>query len=510
MIVRAIYMTVLICFLLLAFVAPTNAAVPTFQDLMNPAVFPGAQQGMKVENATVSNDTLHVVTTGAEFSLDKNGQGVFLQRIGHRRPVVRIRIRGITSAPKLTHEGQGFAFATFNSPKLDLRANGDSLFMFHAHEPVKIDIERLIHKGFSAEYKSNALIFDEWGGYGLFCSDPNFSKSVSKQESTVIRYVLPANEVIWFGVCPPKPYNWNRSLEDNVVWHWSSKLGYPADKDLISWAKHGNIILLQSEVMLWTDWNLAFEPRLGEAEFARVRETIHEQGMKFIVYTSPYYFLRGTPQQHKAMNSFAFFKITGFPPGWPKGDNIDLFIEEIRKVMTKYKPDGLYFDGQYFENVPALYALARRSRNVVGEKGILEWHSTFALGNGLCFLPQADAYVDFILRGEGRGNSYTNDDYLRYFVSGYNTSNSIGVIANNGSKPTSELLKRLLSMNIRMHTIVGWLNDSVTMEIIQNNYTSQLKPELRQKVENSVNDRQAALVNRSSKVRLESDKLMND
>lgn len=492
------FMYLILFIVLLAFSGRCNAAAPTFQELMNPAIFPGAQQGMKVETATVSENVLHVVTTGAELTLDKNGQGVFRQRIGHKREVVRIRIRGITRTPKLTHKGPGFAFATFNSPKLDLRINGDSLFMFHAHEPVTLDIERVVDVGFSAVYKGNALILDEWGGFGLFCSDTKFGKTVSPYESDIIHYVLPANAVIWLGICPPKPYNWVRSLKDNVVWHWSDKIGYPVDRDLISWAKEGNIVLLQSEVMLWKDWNLAFEPRLGEAEFARVRQTIHQQDMRFIVYTSPYYFLRGTPHQFKAMNSFDHFKMSGFPPGWPEGNNIDLFIDEIRKVMAKYKPDGLYFDGQYFENVPALYALARRARDVVGETGILEWHSTTALGNGLCFLPQADAYVDFILRGEGRENNYVNDDYMRYFVSGYNTSNSIGVICNNDSKPTAELLKRLLAVNIRMHTIVNWLSDQPTMDIIHTNYTTYLTPTLRAQVEKSIDNRQAAVAKRSN------------
>ena len=104
----------------------------------------------------------------------------------------------------------------------------------------------------------------------------------------------------------------------------------------------------------------------------------------------------------------------------------------ITKVMNVHKPDGLYFDGQYTSNPAALYALARRTRELIGEDGILEWHSTTALGNGHCYLPQADAYVDFILRGEGRESVYEDFEYLRYFVSFYNINNCIGVLCNNG------------------------------------------------------------------------------
>ena len=138
--------------------------------------------------------------------------------------------------------------------------------------------------------------------------------------------------------------------------------------------------------MLWKDWNLDFVPRSGAEAFSRVRETLHGLGMRFIVYTSPYYFLRGTPLEPVAFNSFDGF--TNWPPGTPTGENMGLFLDAITRVMTEYKPDGLYFDGQYIENPAALYALARSAREIVGEAGILEWHSTHALGYEGCYLPR--------------------------------------------------------------------------------------------------------------------------
>lgn len=482
--------------LCLAHALPSHAAAPTFQDLMSPSAFPDAQRGMTVEEVKSSADSLKIVTTGAECSLDATGQAVFRQRIGHPRELLRLRIKGLSNLPKPSHQGPGFAFASVAVPKLDLRVNGDSLFMFHAHEPVALEISRSFDAGWAAVYKSNAVVLDEWGGFGLFCSDPAFAEVLHPQGETTIRYTLPADAVLWIGLCPPKPYDWDRSYKDHVVWHWSKETGYPTDTDLKSWASEGNFVLLQSEVMLWKDWNLAFEPRLGPAEFERVRNTIHGQNMRFIVYTSPYYFLKGTPIENTAMNSFENFEKTGFPSGWADGRNIDLFLNEIAKVMTQYKPDGLYFDGQYTENVPALYALARHARGIVGENGLLEWHSTAALGDGLCFLPQADAYVDFILRGEGRDANYTDADYLRYFVSGYNSSNSIGVLCNNSGKLTPELVHNVLDVNARMHTLAGWLSNPQAKEIIHA-YRAQLGPALRERVEQLANERQAALPQRA-------------
>ena len=472
--------------------AVVSAAVPTFQQMMDPAWMPHEQQGMRVEAAVAAGDVLHVVTTGARMALEqKNGLFVFRQRIGHEREVVRLRIDAAVGEPQGLRTASGMAFASFASPRFDLRANGDSLFLLHAVKPMGVTVERRIEPGFHASFKSNHVVFDEWGGFGLYSSHADLDDAFDPYATVTARYHLPADSVLCVGVCPPKPYDWERSITDRVVWHWSDRNAYPADEMLAAWSKFGNIFLLQSEVMLWKDWNLAFEPRLGTAEFARVRTTTHRHGARLIVYTSPYYFIKGTPQQAGAMNSFDNFR--NWPAGTPTGENMGLFLAEIRKLMREHKPDGLYFDGQYFENPAALYALARASREIVGEDGILEWHSTNALGPGLCFLPQADAYVDFILRGEGREALYSDERYLRHFVSCYNSSNSIGVICNNTSRPTADLVRRLLAVNGRMHIIAGWLGDAAIVELVNREYLARLNDSLRAEVEKGVNERQAAL-----------------
>jgi len=479
---------------------------PTFQDLINPDLFPEPQCGMLVEQAEVVNGTLSVLTTGAEFSLHTTGDGIFKQRIEHSRPVLNIKFEngfdGIS--PKITVNSPGRVFVSSDS--FNLRINGDSLFMFQALKPLTITVSRQIEVGFYASYKANHVIFDEYGGFGLFYSEQESDDAFNPYGEITAKYTLPTNAILWIGICPPKHYNWERSINDNVVWHWSNQLGYPPDNDLISWAKEGNIVLLQSEVMLWKDWNLAFIPRLGKSEFARVRETCHQHGLKFIVYTSPFYFLKGTPFESQAMNSFDNF--TGWPPGDATGKNIDLFLAEITQVMKEYKPDGLYFDGQYTDNPAPLYMLARKSREILGEQGILEWHSTWALGNGQCFFPQADAYVDFIMRGEGQDLLYKNFDYLRYFVSCYNTSNSIGVLCTNGrNKPDADTIQQLLNANGRLHTIVNWLQDKEMMNLLKTHYRNKLTPNLRKEIEQLADERQKEIPNNSKK-RAEEEKIL--
>jgi hypothetical protein len=442
--------------LLLSLATAAQAAIPTFQDLMAPSVFPDAQRGLTVESVVEKDGAVTVTTTGAVMVLDgKSGTVSFRQRIGGERAVAMLYLGQPLAGVKVTHNGTGFARVTIDEPKATIRVNGDSLFMLQAHAPLRAAVRTEIAPAWNASWKTNHLIVDELGGFGLYCSEPELKDQYDPYGTPVASYPLPENAVLAVGVCPPKPYDWERSLREQVIWHWSNVSSYPPDDDLRSWKPYGNVILLQSEVMLWKDWNLDFVPRLGMDEWTRVRNTIHGMNMPFIVYTSPFYFLKGTSQEKNAVND----KPGVCPGAIVNGENMDLFLDAITRVMKDLKPDGLYFDGQYAENPAALYALARHSRRIIGEDGILEWHSTLELGTwgaSLMYMPQADAYTDIQLRGEGSDRLYGDFDYLRYFVSGYNINNCIGVLCNNNGKPmTVPQMDSVLQANARLHTLFG-------------------------------------------------------
>ena len=464
-----------------------KAAAPTFQELMDPQVFPNAQRGMMVKSAEIEDSVLKIETTGAKMEWDfAGGEIKFSQMLVRKRELLTIKIKAADSEPKLTHAGPGLAFASFDSPKLDLRANGDSLFMFHAKEPVEIVIKR--NKNFlsifNPTYLSNHLLLDEFGGFGIYCSEENANENFSPFDETTAIYKLPADAVLWVGICPPQEYDWERSLKDQVIWHWSNELSYPPDERLKSWKGQGNIVLLQGEVMLWKDWNLAFEPRLGMEEWNRVKNTIHDLGMRMIVYTSPGFFFKGLPQEDKAINSFENF--TNWPTGTTSGENMDLFMEAITKVVKELEPDGLYFDGQYSETPAGLYKLARASRELLGDDKLLEWHSSHALGTGICFFPQADAYTDFIFRGENVSEAVQGDPvYLRYFVSCYNSSNTVGVLCEQPPRLAilEKTCKNVLDANCRLHIRAEWVKDANSMESFTNFYSSKLTPDLRERVD---------------------------
>lgn len=468
-------------------VATASAASPTFQDLMAPSVFPESQCGMKVESAAERDNVVQIVTTGAEIVLDKNTGAITLrQRIGHARTVAVLQTGSALSGVQVTHTGEGFARVTIDDPKITLRVNGDSLMLLQTHKPLNVAIERKIVPAWHASWKTNHLVVDELGGFALYCSDLTQDDGFDPLKTDLAHYALPADAVLCVGVCPPKAYDWDRSLTEHVVWHWSNQLAYPPDEELKTWKADGNVVLLQSEVLLWKDWNLDFVPRLGVEEFERVRKTIHELGMRFIVYTSPFYFLKGTSQEKQAVND----KPGVCPGAIVNGENMPLFLDAIRRVMRDLKPDGLYYDGQYIENPAALYALARESRRIVGEKGILEWHSTVEMGSwsSRMYMPHADAYTDIQLRGEGDDAAYGDFDYLRFFVSGYHVSNTIGVLCNNsGKKMSMSTLDAVLKANARLHSLIG---NPALREFTQKEYRTRLTPEYRDQVDREVENRQ--------------------
>lgn len=486
--------------------AALNSNFPSFQDLMDPQVMTKSQCGMEVESVWQQGETIRIVTTGMEMIVNTlEGKISFSQRIGHERPVASLQTGCMLQGTVVTHSTSGFARITFEHPKMTIRVNGDSLVMMHVHEKLNISIYREIPVAWSASFHANHLIADEWGGLAIYCSENNPDSWFNTRNTPMAEYQLQPDNVLCIGVCPPKPYNWDSSINDQVVWHHVGTRtedypgAYPPDELLPGWAYGGNIVLLQSEIALWKDWLLDFVPRWGEIEFTRVRDWLQKRGLKLIVYTSPYYFVRGTDQESLAFNDWADFVNLKWPV---EGSNIEYFLEAIKRVMENLKPDGLYFDGQYFDNPAALYALARRSREIIGEKGILEWHSTCALGlEGYCYMPHADAYTDIQLRGEGQFGSYNSFDYMRFFVSGYNISNTTGVLCNNYSDTfvTPKQIDELLLANCRLHTFCGDAaeknNGGLKITPAYVKYWSRLNKDLRAIVEGQTDKRQILLLN---------------
>ena len=390
---------------------------------------------------------------------------------------------GALEGLKVERKGTGAVLLSSRGGKLRMRINGDSLLMMKDAEPLSVSYTLGFEPATVRQFSGNSLLLDEYGGIGSYAATgPRVAVRMSNElRNLSVDCGLAAEQVLWLSVAPPKPYDWEASFGDRVVWHWSRQTGYPTDPQIEEWRQYGNLLLQQSEVMLWKDWSLRFIPRNGIEEFERVNRTCERLGMRNFVYTSPFYFLTGTGKEDRAMNSFDNFEVTGFSPGDGRGLNWPIFLAEIKKVVREYKPDGLYFDGIY-SNVVRTYLIARKAREVVGEGGILEYHATGSPPGGGVYVPQIDTYFNFILRGEGRQSAYENDDYLRYFVSTYNISNSIGVLCNNNNYELDEaFIGKLLDNNIRLHLIPGWLKN-YRKDAMEKLYWPALNDSLKQRV----------------------------
>jgi len=464
------------------------------EQLLSSSDLAKAQFGMAVESARSSSDGISIRTTGADFVFER-AQGLLKvgQRLAKERSVVTVAFpAGFLDGLKVEGSESGSVLLSAGQGNLKLRINGDSLLMLQCVEPMALTCSIAFQPEVLRQFRGNVMFMDEYGVFGGYPATGPEPVAVVTGNSS-IRYELAAGQILWISVGPPRPYRWEQSIRDRVVWHhdrilsgYLKETGYPADSEIEAWSRIGNLLLQQSEVMLWKDWSLRFIPRDGVAEFERVVQTCRRFGMRNYVYTSPFYFLTGTGLEDKAMNTFDNFK--GFSPGDGRGLNWPLFVEEIRRVMREYRPGGLYFDGIY-NNIVRTYIVSRKAREAVGDDGILEFHAT--MGEGPCecappgggmFLPQIDTYFDFVLRGEGEHDRYKKHEFLRYTVSTYNLSNSIGVLCDNYDyKLDTPFVEQLLHYNIRIHG-KSWANDE-QQRLMREYYFPRLNGSLQSRVE---------------------------
>jgi len=140
-------------------------------------------------------------------------------------------------------------------------------------------------------------------------------------------------------------------------------------------------------------------------EFLRVLETAHSLGMKLVVYLSPLY------------------------------SNAPDLLGEMRRVLDEYRVDGFYFDGWagVRQDFRRHYRFIRQARSLLGDR-ILYFHSsTEPFGTSRVYLPFVYAYADFVLSGEAGRFDLTPEEVLRYNVSQYQISNSVGMWCHYGS-----------------------------------------------------------------------------
>lgn len=474
--------------------AQASAPFVTAADLMRPESFPTASFGMQVKSAE-DGDVCKVVTTGAEFLVHKAERRIeCVQRIGKQRRVAVLFLppNADLSDLKVTHRSSGAIIAANGS--VAIRVNGDSILMLQISEPSSVHARLDFEPDACFSIDGNYNLFDPAGGISFFDhasgSSTGFVGDDAADASREIRWEMPAGAVLWAAVSPPKPFDWNAANDGYVVWG-SSYHPYVSEEQIQQFAKHAKVLHIHSEMMLWKKWQSDLTPR----DLPRLRRLVtdaHRHGMKLIVYTTPLYYLKGTPREHEQRidPDPDPTKSIGHVPSWGKPDNEHFFLEQITRAVKDSGVDGVYIDGIYFDPayLAASYHLTRSLRELVTDEGVLSFHASADTPSrgGLgarTYCPPLNAYYDYILRGEGEE---TNVDpaFVRYFQSTYNLSNSIALACHfTDYRATPEHVDLLLRNNIRLPLSAGSLAPGGYADnVLAKHYWPQL-PQLREQIE---------------------------
>lgn len=397
----------------------------SMNDLLKPEMFPDAQFGMKVDSA-VDGDKAVVITTGGKFVIDKKANLIECgQRIAKERSVATIKLPGSIEAVKLTHSTSGGAI--FSDGSTTIRINCDSLVMISPGVDGDITAELSFVPDYHREFFSNFNFFDPYGGISFFTAILHPGSDWYACENPVrIVWHWKAGDVLWAGVSPPKGYDWKKSVEDRMISYGTSvdRYMYPSLLELKYYRMAGFTTLQLHNEEMWEHWQLSLVPR-DQENYKRFMRDAKEAGIRVCVYASPYFFLGGSREVHRASPDSHV--------GWGEftGEGAFEYVRQAKRLVEEFDTPGLYFDELYSSRtaIPAQYYVARTCRGLIGDANPLMLHpTTDTLGDGHTgvWCPALHAYFDYIYKGEGE-EGRREKAYTRYVLSSYNLSNSIGM-----------------------------------------------------------------------------------
>ena len=421
---------------LLFAIASVFLLVPTAVGGQEEEIVTEVLMGMRIEKlADIADTGIRVVTTGAEFSVAKDGTIKCCQRIPVRRDVARITLaQGVF--PFSVRKDNDFA-CVLASRRISLTVQGDSVIILRLNDDMAIRFKGLFRPAYHHGEKGRWMFMDKSGGFGVYpvgekqTTGPNFD-----QRPWEVEYRAKKGDEIWFSVFPPRPYNWERSFESMAHEGNEEPYAYPSDELIQSTARHCKIMVVHS--WLWpggekAPWYIPEFVPSDMGKFNRMRDAIRRNGMKLIPYVSPYYYKN---------------------PNETEG-----IFNEIRRVLNEYMADGVYFDG-IAQDIRKSYHIVRKTRQILGQERILFRHcTTDPLNSNRIYCPFIDTYCDYIYRGESGRAGLELDQFLRWTISGYNISNAVGYWVYTGSTgkpgyvrqvPTREHIDAALRNEVRI------------------------------------------------------------
>jgi len=317
---------------------------------------------------------------------------------------------------------------------LRIQVNSDSMVDIYSVFELRLTLTGTFLPEYFAGKDGNLLYIDQTGGIGIY---PYRESRVMEMVSCNCRhwkvsYKLNEHARFLISVFPPREFNYIQSYEDRIYHRSSvahdgrSLYPFPTDDEIEEAHKYTNIMVLHETIWhgkmsrkgipvetskdVYADGSYScFDYNsTNEKDFINTIRKAHSLGMKVVPYMSAFY-------------------------SSAKGSD---FLDRIKDILFRYDLDGVYFDGVPQDIVEA-YEVVKKTRLILGDK-LLYIHCTKKPVNHNVFCPFIDTYADFILRAEGvdyfkaAGIENYAQMYLRYVISGFNISNTIGNVCYHG------------------------------------------------------------------------------
>ncbi|OIN98521.1 hypothetical protein COY52_05890 [Candidatus Desantisbacteria bacterium CG_4_10_14_0_8_um_filter_48_22] len=431
---------------------------------------------MKITGVIDENEKLTVATTGAKYVFLKTGEKGRILCYQLINIVNGERLNAVIIFPfsflSLTLEKKGADYCVLHqgfSGEFFVRfqVNGDSVLDLYTPLELNIGFDIELSPAYSAEKDGNAIFIDDKGGFGIYpCR--GYARSEKKVlDNGNIRMEYASGRPCRFlvSIFPPRKFQEERYYKENIA-HFGVNppwtfYPYPSDEMIEGVSAHANLLVLHAQIWQGKLQRNGIEPKstpellsnasfssfdhvpVSEKELARVVRKCRSLKMKVIPYLSPTF-------------STAF------------GED---FLAQVRKMLDKYGMDGVYLDGFSFDLLYG-YRLIRDIRRILGDR-ILYLHATCEpFWDARVWCPFIYAYADYSLRAEMQGDF--DDNYLRYGISGYNTSNSIHYTCTCYYKPdfVRKILGKALEYRVKFYLA---LPQGEIEEILKSEYFPKLK-----------------------------------
>lgn len=402
--------------------------------------------GMGIESVQIQEGRFEILTPGACVTLEANGTLRVQQRIGAERELWSCRLPAHLSPWRLAQWTPFRCMLMGNG--LHLTVQGDSVLIFAPQQHLRLTFTGRFQPHYAQEVRGNRLLLDPLGGCGFFGIPPRATEMEHLDQGFWDLSVHMARwDELWVSICPPRLLDQGK-LYQSISHEGTAEDPYPSHEVIRSAAQHVQIFTVHeawaADAPDWAEnppgahythpkpWETDHPVPADPDEFARVRDEVHRWGMQFVVYLSPYY------------------------------SNAPDVSAEMERVLKEYGVDGLYFDGWCGkrDDFRVAYHLMRRARAILGDRVLYLHSSSEPFGTCLVYLPFVFAYADYVLSGEAGRFDLEVEPFLRYTVSGYQISNTVGLWCHYGSwsdepgyhavVPTTEHIELVLRNHVRI------------------------------------------------------------